>query len=267
MSEPTTSSPGAGSHSPGEVLFARYAYAPNDLGYCGPADSRGLFELGATGTTDADVAAIARRFSGAWIYLQLLAELTGIDDPLDERVVRAYWVGGELLDQVDRAEFGRRLLAYVATQAGQYWTHLTGELVAEAAPTHAFHVLGVYPWSRLLVGEAWEVPLQVLDDCRIRAAEVVARAGPDKLLVRVESLAWDGDRLRVTEPVERVVRHSVDGAGFVTDAAPGEVVAVHWDWVSDRLTDADVAALRRWTGWQLEVTNQRFARDARRRSV
>lgn len=255
MSEPS-------GHSPGEILFARYAYAPNDLGYCGPADSRGLFELGATGATDADVTGIARRFSGAWIYLRLLAELTGIDDPLDERVVRAYWIGDTLLDEVDRAEFGRRLLAYVSTQAGQYWSHLTDDLLPEAAPTHAFHVLGVYPWSRLLTTENWQIPVQVLDDCRIRAAEVVSPTHDGELLVRIDGLAWDGRRLHVTDPVEQVVRHSVDGAGFVTDAAPGELVAVHWGWVSDRLTTADAAQLRRRTDWQLDVTNQRLTRRA-----
>ena len=74
----------------GERLFARYAYAPNHLGYCGPADSAALAELASTGQTDADVRSIASRFSGAWPYLCVLAELAGIADPLDERVVRAY---------------------------------------------------------------------------------------------------------------------------------------------------------------------------------
>ena len=94
----------------GERLFARYAYAPNHLGYCGPADSAALAELASTGHTDADVRAIASRFSGAWPYLSVLAELAGIADPLDERVVRAYWTGSSLLDEVDRPRFWRNLL-------------------------------------------------------------------------------------------------------------------------------------------------------------
>ena len=53
----------------GQRLFARYAYAPNHLGYCGPADAAALFELAATGRTQTDVAGIAAQFSGAWPYL------------------------------------------------------------------------------------------------------------------------------------------------------------------------------------------------------
>jgi Hydrogenase formation hypA family len=75
----------------GQRLFARYAYGPNHLGYCGPADSAALLELATTGRTTEDVESIAARFSGAWPYLCVLAELAGVDDPLDERVVRAYW--------------------------------------------------------------------------------------------------------------------------------------------------------------------------------
>ena len=135
----------------GERLFARYAYAPNHLGYCGPADSAALAELASTGHTEADVRSIASRFSGAWPYLCVLAELAGIADPLDERVVRAYWTGSSLLDEVDRPRFWRKLLDRIAAAgAGRYWTHLKPALIAEAMPTHGFHVFGVYPWTRLL---------------------------------------------------------------------------------------------------------------------
>ena len=70
-------------------MFARYAYAPNALGYCGPP-------LGATlrdGSVD-EVRSAATRFSGAWPYLRVLSELTGIADPLDYRLVESYWLGG-----------------------------------------------------------------------------------------------------------------------------------------------------------------------------
>jgi len=59
--------------TPGAEMFARYAYAPNALGYCGPP-------LGATlrdGSVD-EVRSAAARFSGAWPYLQVLSRLTGI---------------------------------------------------------------------------------------------------------------------------------------------------------------------------------------------
>lgn len=238
---------------PGERLFARYAYAPNHLGYCGPADAAALAELAETGSTDADIASIASRFSGAWPYQVVLAELAGIDNPLDERVVRAYWTGGDLLSKVDSAEFYRKLLDWIGPQAGHYWSHLKPELVAEAVPTHTFHVFGVYPWSRLLTSPTPEPAVQVLDSCRIRWGKVTA-VGEAGATIVTSHLTWDGERLALGEDVEETV-----DPGFVTDARPGDWLAVHWDHASDRLTDDEVGHLKYWTDWQITATNKRLS--------
>lgn len=247
--------------SPGERLFARYAYAPNELGYCGPAETAALFNLGVTGETTLDVAAIARRFSGAWPYAAVLAELAGIDNPLDARVMRAYWTGGPLLDTVDRSAFGVKLLEVLGPQAGHYWGHLTPALLPEAAPTHGFHVFGVYPWSRLLVAGAPEHPLRVLHNCRIRWGQVVAVDG-EHVVVRSRRLAWDGAQLQLAAESEERVRMAVGGRGFVADPRPGDWLALHWDWVCERLTAADLEQLERETARQLQVTNDRLTRES-----
>src|SRR5690349_17730072 len=82
---------------PGHALFARYAYPPNELGYCGPAD------VGQDRGSDA-LAAHAGEFDGAWPYLRAIADAVEGSDPLDEDVVRSYWVGGPSLEKVDPAE-------------------------------------------------------------------------------------------------------------------------------------------------------------------
>lgn len=269
--------------SSGARLFARYAYAPNHLGYCGPADSAALFELAATGQTEADVAAIASRFTGAWPYLCVLAELTGIDDPLDARLVRAYWTGSSLLDGVDQARFGRMLLDRIGKAgARQYWAHLTTALLPEASATHGFHVFGVYPWSRLLLpaggtprpletSPAPSAPgspagtsgpaLDVLDNCRIRWGRVMA-ARDDRAVVRSRRLTWDGRVLRLGEDVDEEIQLTQDGAGFVPNAKVGDWLAVHWNWACDRLSADELWQLRALTEWQLDVTNVRLAREA-----
>jgi hypothetical protein len=251
--------------APGSVLFARYAYAPNELGYCGPAETRALLDLGVTGHTTADVRSIARRFSGAWPYAELLAELAGIDDPLDEQVMRAYWTGGPLLDTVDRADFGRKLLELISAQAGHYWGHLTPELLPEAAPTHGFHVFGVYPWTGLLA-DLPEQPLHVLDNCRIRWGRVVD-VDRDHVIVSSRRLTWDGCVLGLAAPAQERVRRTVDGGSFVADPVTGDWLALHWDSVCERLTPADLHWLRRCTGWQLRVTNERLAREREQHEV
>jgi len=242
--------------SAGERLFARYAYAPNHLGYCGPADAAALVSLASSGSVPdgADIAGIASRFSGAWPYLVVLAELAGISDPLDERVVRAYWTGGPLLASVDREVFARKLLDRIGSAAGHYWAHLGEELLPEAAPTHGFHVFGVYPWTRLLKSPTPEPAVQVLDSCRIRWGQVQSVSG-SSVTIRTSRLTWDGSRLGIGEDVQETV-----SPGFVDDPAPGDWLAVHWDHVSDRLTGEQAAELTSQTDWQLMVTNERLAR-------
>ena len=83
---------------PGPVLFARYAFPPNSHGFCGPADHTGFFEYGAD---DRGLRSMSQQFAGAWPFLELIASATGLDDPLDHRVVGAYWVGSPRLDHVD----------------------------------------------------------------------------------------------------------------------------------------------------------------------
>jgi hypothetical protein len=251
----------------GQRLFARYAYGPNQLGYCGPADSAALFELASTGQTTEDVASIAARFSGAWPYLCVLADLAGIADPLDERVVRAYWTGSALLDGVSRTRFWRKLLARIAAAgAGQYWAHLTPALLSEAMPTHGFHVFGVYPWTRLLSPGAAAATdpspaLHVLDRCRIRWGRVTAVDG-DQAMVLGRHLTWDDTALRLGDESEDAVRLAIAGRGLVTDARPGDWLTLHWDLACERLSAEQLWQLRRWTDWQLVVTNERLAREA-----
>jgi hypothetical protein len=252
----------------GQRLFARYAYAPNHLGYCGPSDSASLAELASTGRTAGDVGSIASRFSGAWPYLCVLAEITGIDDPLDEEVVRAYWTGSPLLDEVNRARFWRKLLDRIAAAgAGRYWAHLTPALLSEATPTHGFHVFGVYPWTRLLPpapapnSAAAGPALHVLDSCRIRWGRVTSVDG-GQAVVRGRRLAWDSRALRLGEEADGPVRLIDAGRAFVTDVSPGDWLAVHWDLACDRLAADELGQLQRWTDWQLAATNARLARES-----
>lgn len=167
----------------GAEMFARYACAPNQLGYCGPQDTRLLM-----GSRD-EIEQAARQFTGAWPYLKVMSKLTDIPDPLDHRLVDSYWLGGGIGAELSHRSFTAELLKMIAPQAGHYWSHLTEDLVDEAAPNHCFHVFGVYPWSRLLGKSADEHPLSILDNCRISWGTVVSTDGTAAV---VSSLACAG---------------------------------------------------------------------------
>jgi hypothetical protein len=237
----------------GAEMFARYAYAPNALGYCGPP-------LGATlrdGSVD-DVRTAATKFSGAWPYLRVLSELTGIADPLDYRLVESYWLGSGIGADLEPGQLLDALLAIIGPQAGRYWSHLTPELACEAAGNHCFHVFCVYPWTRFLGRGMDEHPLGVLDNCRITWGTVTSRTGGD-IGVSCRRLCWDGQALTLSEPEVRRLEVWADGYSAVPDVAVGDEIAVHWGRLCGRLQPEQVRALADSTDRQLRVTSQRLA--------
>jgi hypothetical protein len=237
----------------GALMFARYAYAPNQLGYCGPAGSTAL----ATESRH-QIETAARQFTGAWPYLQVLSKMTGIGDPLDERVVESYWLGGGVGAELNPGEFTAQLLAVIGPQAGHYWHHLTPRLADEAAPNHCFHVFGVYPWSRLLGKGMDEHPLSVLDNCRIGWGTVLSTDGTTAIVWR-QQLGWDGRALSLTPPSTQRVEARITAGDVAADLAAGDVVALHWGRVCDVLGPEQVAALEDSTRHQLQATNRRLA--------
>lgn len=241
----------------GPDMFARYAYAPNALGFCGPPLGAALRD----GSVE-DVRRAATTFTGAWPYLQVLAKMTGISDPLDYRLVESYWLGGGIGAGLAPADFVDELLGSIGPKARHYWGHLTADLACEAAANHCFHVFGVYPWSRLLGrngGRLDEHPLSVLDNCRITGGTVLSRDGGD-VEVSCRRLRWDGHALHLSEPAPRRIEVWADGYSAVPDVAVGDEVAVHWGRLCGRLQPKQIQALTDSTDRQLQLTNRRLAR-------
>jgi len=238
----------------GPLLFARYAYPPNELGYCGPADHGALLDYAAAGVSDRGLAQLARGFDGAWPYLQMIAGASGIADPLDARVVEAYWVGNGLLERVNMGAYGRFLEDRFRRRAGRGWDALAQAIPAGAVAHHSFHVFLVYPWVGLMRAGWSEQPLRVLDRCRIRWGTVVS-TGQGTADVRCRPLTWDGRLLSLGPPrVERALA-AAGGKALAGGLRAGDVVALHWDWVCDRLTAARAQSLRWYTRRHLRLAN------------
>ncbi|MGH8905312.1 MAG: DUF6390 family protein [Egibacteraceae bacterium] len=243
----------------GATLFARYAYPPNALGYCGPTDDGALLQRGA-GAPGEDLTAMARAFDGAWPYLEFIAHRTG-RGPLDHAVVEAYWLGTSLLDQIDLSEHGPELLDRLRRRAGPV-ARIPGVVAPDARCDHNFHCFEIYPWMGLLAaGRGGDRPREVLDRCRIRWGEVLAVDG-DRVEIRCQPLAWDGNALSLGDAVVETAIRGRGGLCLVDGLAPGDRVALHWEWVCDRLDPHRLDHLRRSTIRQLSTVNRRLALTA-----
>lgn len=239
----------------GALRFARFAYPPNALGYCGPDAGATLLEYADAGATDRGLVELARGFEGAWPYLMLIAGAAGIADPLDPRVVDAYWLGGPLLERVGVGLLGPFLEETFRSGAGARWTGLAGLAATGAVPHHNLHVFGVYPWLGLLRLGREVGAMRVLDGCRIRHGRVVSVTG-ERAVVRQRALTWDGDRLAVGEPAERIAVAAENGRTFTRGLRTGDRVALHWDWICDRIGDEQARTLDAHTRRALDAANR-----------
>lgn len=231
----------------GALLFGRYAFPPNRLGYCGPDDHHALFEYVSSGTTDGGLLELERRFDGAYPYLRLIAQANGISDPFDRRVVEAYWIGNAYLERVEASPFYESLKARFGNRMDTHaFTWLTSELERGARPHHNFHVFDVYRRAGLTRDAGATIALDRMDRCRISWGEVIAAEGAE-LVVKRAALALVDDKLTLAEPhVERVARQ-IDGRGFADGAHVGDTVSIHWDWVCEVLTPSALERLQRNT--------------------
>ncbi len=201
-----------------------------------------LLEYGDAGASDGGLAELARTFDGAWPYLTLIAEANRIEDPLDPRVVEAYWVGNELLSRVPPGSLARHVRERFRGRIGKAGESLPAVVGAGAVPHHCFHVFAVYPWLGLLRSGVVDEPLRVLDQCRTTPALVLAVDDDGTADVLAEPLLWEDGRLRLGEPQPRRVRYS-DGDRAFARPQPGDLVSLHWDFVCDVLAIEAAARL------------------------
>ncbi len=240
--------------SSGVLLFSRYAYPPNVLGYCGPDHAHQLLEQVSAGAADAELRHLSRGFEGAWPYLELIAAAAGIRDPLDERVVEAYWVGNSLLNRVGPTLMGASMEERFKDRAGRSWGRLADAIPAGAVPHHSFHVFAVYPWLGLLREGRLDEPMRVLQGCRIRWGKVESVSG-DTAVVMSEPLEWDGHALLLGKPRLETARIGSGSLGLAGELAEGDWCSLHWDWVCERLTTRRLSSLRGFTARQIAMVN------------
>ena len=241
---------GARARLDGPQLFARYAFMPNRLTYCGGDDNRALFDYCLEEVTDDGLRGLLRKFTGAMPYLRLIAECNAILDPFDERVVEAYWLGNNLLQGVEaRALYDSLRDRFGPQMRARDLELVLGKAPAGAHPHHSFHVLEVCPRN------GWPQALSFMDNCRISWGKVVELDG-SSLIVEVMPLLIVGHSLVLGSPERRTVMREFDRSGFVSTAQVGDWVSIHWNWACQVLSPRQVANLERWTRYHLDIVNE-----------
>lgn len=244
-----------GTGQPGGLLFARFAFPPNALGLCGPETGASLPDRVRDRHVDAELRRIAHGFEGAWPYLELISSENDVADPLDARVVEAYWLGNDLLGRVGtRAHHGDLETRFRDRARPADWRWLEAKADSDARVHHSFHVLEVLPRIGMIRGGLPTDLLGALERCLIRPATIAGR-DPGHLEVDVAPLQLVDGKLRFGPPRRERLAFG-DGDAYGDELEAGDTIALHWDRACGRLTPIQAARLSAVTDRNLAVANQ-----------
>jgi len=245
----------------GALLSARYAFMPNRLRYCGGDTNSELFEYASRDQSDPGLQAILKEFQTMYPYLRLIAAANNITDPFNYKVVEAYWIGNELLENVSMQNFYRYLIDEQQLKKKfkpKLVEKVFGKIPAGAKPHHSFHVFNIpkrtghYPV---------EHTLETMDKCRIAGARIKKQELKSnnnfsgKILVEYQPLLIKNNKLELGELIEKEVYSEINSQAFVSELKVGDWVSLHWDWVCDLLTAEQVSSLNKWTEYNLALAN------------
>jgi len=237
----------------GALLAAQFSFMPNRLGYCGPEENRTMLQYLADGHGGRGLEQILSRFAGAFPYYTFIAAANGISDPFHVSVIEAYWIGNALLDHVEAADLWRHLEdRFQRRFPVRLLQAVLGQVPAGARPHHNFHVFSM----PVRTGhQEQEHDLATMDACRISWGRVLADQG-DSLLVERRPLVLVGEEIQLGRPEPCRVFRRFDGTALVAEAAPGDVVAIHWQCACHRLNARQYQDLVRYTRHHLGLANR-----------
>ena len=239
----------------GLKLAVRYSLPPCKLGFCGPLDKKSRqtlynFAVGKRASEE-EVRGILEKFEALYPYLELIASANGIDDPFDEQVVKAYWIGNKLLDSVSTADLRRMIqtdFVGVGRMSLEDAEERADQIPDGVLPHHSFHVL-------ILGSITGRVKLdtRLKDLCRIGWGRVTdvrkAKVKSKNAKVRWRPLVFDG-KVRLEGEVETIADWDWE---LVPGVKVGAWVSLHWGQMCDVLGEEDVANIAHYTGRTLRL--------------
>lgn len=242
----------------GTILWARYSFSPNRLKYCGPDANLDLFECAQRKTAGKKLREILSGFEAAYPYIQFIARENQIRDPFDWRVIEAYWLGNDFLNNISVSQFYRHLDDHFAKRAKKgIMDAVCDKLPSGAKPHHAFHVLEIYRKMGSMRGHKAGPVLKTINNCLITWGKIV-NVGQADLQVEYRPVVPDKNKLVLGGFQVKKIEYKFDNKTLLDNPRIGEWVSIHWNWACDILTPRQLQNLRKWTIWHLNLANLTF---------
>ncbi|MBU0707105.1 hypothetical protein KKG41_01900 [Patescibacteria group bacterium] len=237
----------------GATSCTTYAFMPNQLAYCGP-ENRDLLEYGATKTVDAGLTNILSDFQNLWPYLRFIAFNNNIKDPFDNRVVEAYWVGNELLNNISIKGFHKHLIDTLKLKEKidpASLEYLIGKIPQGAKPHHTFHVMNVFAkTNHWALGNV----LETINNCRVSWGKIT-NVEKDFITVTTQPIVMQDKKMKLGQPIIKKVQRSVEDKTFIGQAELGDWLSFHWNFACEIITLRQALNLKLYTEEAITLAN------------
>lgn len=239
----------------GVLRCSRYAFGPNQLHYCGPDATHEIRSYINDNHSDPGLNHILKAFQTLYPYLCYIAQENNIQDPFNEKVVEAYWIGNKLLENIEKKTFYQHLLEEhkIKKRLGaKSFERIVGKISSGAVPHHSFHVLDI--WKRTGHVEK-EHTLESMDSCRISWGTVIALNGP-VITISSESLAWNGHILELKPSALKQISRTLDMDTDIEQLKIGDIITVHWGVPCEIITKEQAVMLKKYTLRHIALANK-----------
>ncbi len=230
----------------GSKIAALYGLIPNKLGFCGPRQEK-LRNFIAGKITVSQIIPILKQFEAAYPYYQLIAK-KNCASPFDKKVIKAYWVGNELLKKVTADDL-RQLITGKFSKPGllskKEALERAKKIPEKSKPHHSFHVmvLGSITGSIDFTGKT-----KLKDICRIGWGKVANGqsliANRSKKIEIIYQPLIGEKILKFGQPVKKEI---IWDKNMIPKLKIGDWVSVHWGHAIQILSKSDINNLKKYT--------------------
>jgi len=243
----------------GLKLAALCGFYPHKLGFCGRQENSAkktlLSYLAGEKISEQKIRKILETFKGAFFYYKLIAKSNGIEDPFDEKVVKAYWIGNQLLEKVP-VDSLKKIIIKEFVGPGFLSKAMAIKKASEIPLTskvhHSFHVLVMGSVSGRIILEG-----KLLDLCRIAWGKVIGykKGGTENsngVIIEYQPLQKRRSKYSLGRAIHKIVFWDKK---FIPEIKIGDNVATHWNHIVQILSTKDLIYLKKYTQITIDSLN------------
>ncbi len=242
----------------GILRCSRYAFGPNKLHLCGPDAAGEVLAYIQNGAGDMGLEILLKKFQTMYPYLRHIADDNNIKDAFDERVVEAYWIGNDLLENVSKKNLYTHLIEKqnIKKLLGSKKTdYFARKINIGAVPHHSFHVFDV---SRIkneyTGGYTFEHTTENIDNCRISWGSVLNVDGPF-LNIKTQPLLYEKGGFFLGTPIIKKIARTLGGGYDIDQVKIGDIISFHWDNPCEIISKRQAGMLEKYTLRHIELAN------------